>query len=91
MFGYKKDFFMLIVYKYCINNQFDKTLYLPDVLNGLKIFGLPNQKLILKVGVPVMLLKNIDQKNSLCNKTRLYVVSLDNRVIETMVLTKSNI
>ncbi|KAL7596431.1 hypothetical protein Lser_V15G30083 [Lactuca serriola] len=74
-----------------IHNQFDESLYSPDALNGLKISGLPNHKLILKVGVPIMLLRNIDQKNGLCNDTRLQVVSLGNRVIETMVLTGSNI
>ena len=73
------------------HNQFDESLYSPDVLNGLKISGLPNHKLILKVGVLVMLLRNIDQKNGLCNGTRLQVVSLGNRIIETVVLTGSNI
>ncbi|XP_052619873.1 uncharacterized protein LOC111878714 [Lactuca sativa] len=74
-----------------LHDQFDESLYSPDVLNGLKISGLPNHKLILKVGVPVMLLRNIDQKNGLCNGTRLQVVSLGNRIIETVVLTGSNI
>ena len=71
--------------------DFDPELYSPDVLNGLKLSGLPNHKLILKVGVPVMLLRNIDQKNGLCNGTRLQVISMGNRVIEAMVLTGSNI
>lgn len=54
-----------------LHEQFDETLYSPDVLNGLKLSGLPNHKIVLKVGVPVMLLRNIDQKSGLCNGTRL--------------------
>ncbi|XP_022003615.1 uncharacterized protein LOC110901070 [Helianthus annuus] len=48
-------------------NEANVRLYSPDVLNGLKISGLPNHRLVLKVGVPVMLLRNIDQQNGLCN------------------------
>ncbi|XP_023751561.2 uncharacterized protein LOC111899896 [Lactuca sativa] len=65
-----------------VHDQFDADLYSPDVLNGLKVSGLPNHKLVLKIGVPVMLLRNIDQKNGLCNGTRLQVISLGKRVIE---------
>ncbi|XP_076952023.1 uncharacterized protein LOC143625623 [Bidens hawaiensis] len=50
---------------------FDPALQLPDFLNGLKMYGMPNHRLVLKVGVPIMLLRNIDQKNGLCNGTRL--------------------
>ncbi|KAD0066211.1 hypothetical protein E3N88_44838 [Mikania micrantha] len=69
----------------------DQSLYSPDVLNGIKISGLPNHKLTLKVGVPVMLLRNIDQKNGLCNGTRLKIISLGNRVIEAEVISGSHI
>ncbi|XP_023728646.1 uncharacterized protein LOC111876343 [Lactuca sativa] len=43
-----------------VHDEFNANLYSPDLLNGLKVPGLPNHKLILKVGVPVMLLRNID-------------------------------
>ncbi|KAL7602055.1 hypothetical protein Lser_V15G21000 [Lactuca serriola] len=74
-----------------VHNQFDANLYSPDVLNGLKVSGLPNHKLVLKIGVPVMLLRNIDQKNGLCNGTRLQVISLGKRVIEARIITGTNI
>ncbi|XP_023734360.2 uncharacterized protein LOC111882234 [Lactuca sativa] len=74
-----------------VHDQFDANLYSPDVLNGLKVSGLPNHKLVLKIGVPVMLLKNIDQKNGLCNGTRLQVISLGKRVIEARIISGTNI
>ncbi|XP_016168611.1 uncharacterized protein LOC107611170 [Arachis ipaensis] len=52
---------------------------------------LPPHKLILKVGVPVMLLKNIDRSSGLCNCTRLQVRKLGNYVIECEVLMGNNI
>lgn len=52
-----------------------------EFLNDIKCSGMPNHKLILKVGVPVMLLRNVDQASGLCNGTRLTVVSLGKNVI----------
>ncbi|XP_021995696.2 ATP-dependent DNA helicase pif1-like [Helianthus annuus] len=72
-------------------NATQQRIYSPDVLNGLKIFGLPNHRLVLKVGVPVMLLRNIDQRNGLCNGTRLQVKKLYNRVIEAEIISGANI
>ncbi|KAM0064559.1 putative DNA helicase [Helianthus debilis subsp. tardiflorus] len=74
-----------------LHNNFDANLYSPDVLNGLKLSGLPNHRLVLKVGVPVMLLRNIDQKNGLCNGTRLQVLSLRDCDVEARILSGSNI
>ncbi|XP_021991644.1 uncharacterized protein LOC110888426 [Helianthus annuus] len=53
--------------------------------------GLPNHKLVLKVGVPVMLLRNIDQQSGLCNGTRLQITFLGKRVIEAEVISGGNI
>ncbi|KAK9072462.1 hypothetical protein SSX86_008896 [Deinandra increscens subsp. villosa] len=74
-----------------VHDNFDANLYSPDVLNGLKISGLPDHRLVLKVGVPVMLLRNIDQKSGLCNGTRLQIISLGKRVIEAELISGSNI
>ncbi|XP_022024205.1 uncharacterized protein LOC110924512 [Helianthus annuus] len=71
-------------------SSIQERLYTPDVLNGLKVSGLPNHRLVLKVGVPVMLC-NIDQKNGLCNGTRLKVTKLYNRVIEAKIISGANI
>ncbi|CAA0824366.1 PIF1 helicase, partial [Striga hermonthica] len=42
-------------------------LHTPEFLNRIKCSGLPNHKLHLKVGTPVMLLRNIDHSTGLCN------------------------
>ncbi|XP_061341690.1 uncharacterized protein LOC133288015 [Gastrolobium bilobum] len=63
----------------------------PEILNTLSCSGIPDNKLILKVKVPVMLLRNIDQSRGLCNGTRLLITKLGNHVVEAIVLTGSNI
>lgn len=42
----------------------------PEFLSTLRTSGLPNHKIKLKVGCPIMLLRNIDQSEGLCNGTR---------------------
>ncbi|KAJ0513138.1 putative DNA helicase [Helianthus annuus] len=66
-------------------------LYSPDVLNDLKISGLPNHQLVLKVGVPVMLLRNIDQQNGLYNGMRLRITKLYKGVIEAEIIFGGNV
>nr|XP_043633113.1 ATP-dependent DNA helicase PIF1-like [Erigeron canadensis] len=72
-------------------DAFQQSLYSPDVLNGFKISGTPNHKLLLKPGVPVMLLRNIDQSKGLCNGTRLQVVRMAPHVIEAKIISGSNV
>ncbi|XP_076918409.1 uncharacterized protein LOC143578824 [Bidens hawaiensis] len=73
-----------------VSEDFDPHLYSPDLLNGLKMSGMPNHRLVLKVGVPIMLLRNINHKKGLCNGTRLQV-SLGRRVIDAKVVSGTNI
>ena len=58
-----------------------------EYLNSLEFPGLPAHKLCLKVGVPVMLLRNMNQKEGLCNGTRLIVTHMGEKVIKTEMLT----
>jgi len=59
-----------------------------EFLNSLRTFGLPNHKIKLKVGTPIMLLRNMYQSQGLCNGTRLVVTRLANHVIEARVMSK---
>jgi ATP-dependent DNA helicase PIF1 len=47
----------------------------------------PHHELIIKKGVPVMLLRNINQSEGLCNGTRLIITALGDMVIEGQLIT----
>ncbi|GKF20332.1 DNA helicase [Tanacetum coccineum] len=48
-------------------------LYPIEHLNTLKFLGFPPHQLELKVGAPVMLLRNVNVVGGLCNGTRMIV------------------
>jgi len=50
-----------------------------------------NHKIQLKLGVPIMLLRNINQSMGLCNVTRSIVTRLGDWVLEAEILTGSHI
>ena len=68
----------------------DQSIFSPEFINGLKFSGVPNHRLALKVGVPIMLLRNIDQANGLCNGTRLQVVRLTRNSIQAQIINGTN-
>ncbi|XP_071727910.1 uncharacterized protein [Rutidosis leptorrhynchoides] len=72
------------------DTDFNSELYNTDFLNSIEVGGLPKHNLRLKVGVPVMLLRNVDQAGGLRNGTRLQVIELGERMIKAKILTGSN-
>jgi len=62
-----------------------------ELLNDIRCSEIPNHCLKLKSGVPIMLLRNIDQANGLCNGTRLQVNELGKNVIGATVIIGKNI
>jgi ATP-dependent DNA helicase PIF1 len=52
------------------------SLYPVEFLNTLQFSGITNHELELKVGVPILLLHNLNQSIGLCNGTRLIVKKL---------------
>lgn len=63
-------------------------VHTPELFNGIRCFGISNHELILKVGTPVVLLRNIDHSLGLCNDTRLIITRLGNHVLKGQVLSK---
>ncbi|XP_070013617.1 uncharacterized protein [Nicotiana sylvestris] len=63
-----------------------ENVHTPEFLNSIKCSGILHHYITLKVGVPMMLLRNIDQSSGLCNGTRLIITKLENQVIEAKVL-----
>ncbi|KAJ8876360.1 hypothetical protein PR048_020805 [Dryococelus australis] len=60
-----------------------------EFLNSLTISSLPTHSLTLAVGAVVILLRNIDPKNGLCNGTRLVVVCMNDNVTDCKIITAS--
>ncbi|GKB03653.1 DNA helicase [Tanacetum coccineum] len=66
-------------------------LYPPEYLNSLNFAGFPPHRLELKVGAPIILLRNLNISGGLCNGTRLIVTQLLNKVIEARIITGTRI
>ncbi|XP_054793890.1 uncharacterized protein LOC129299438 [Prosopis cineraria] len=70
------------------SDSFDD-IYDTEFLNTIEGSRLASHKLTLKVGVPIMLMRNIDQANGLCNGTRLRVTLLRDHFIKGIILNGS--
>lgn len=60
--------------------------YPVEYLNSFAIPGLPLAHLKVKKGCPLMLLRNMDQTNGLCNGTRMVLLDVRPRVLQCRVL-----
>ncbi len=67
------------------------SLYPVEFQNILQFSGIANHKLELKVGLPILLLRNLNQSIGLCNGTRFIVKRLGQCVIETKIITWNNV
>lgn len=68
-----------------VTNADDVVNYPTEFLNSLDLPGMPYHRLQLKVGVPIILLRNINQPR-LCNGTRLVVKKVMTNLIEATIL-----
>src|ERR1041384_4905327 len=68
-----------------------KYIYSPEFLRSLRISDLPTGELKLKVGIPIILLRNLNPSEGLCNGTRLIVRDLQSKVIDAEIITGSYI
>ncbi|KAH1161826.1 hypothetical protein GYH30_000623 [Glycine max] len=64
---------------------------IPEFLNSLTTSGLLNHNIKIKIGSPIMLLRNLDQTQGLCNGTRLIVTKLAKHVIAADIISAKNI
>ncbi|CAG8448682.1 1020_t:CDS:1 [Cetraspora pellucida] len=71
------------------NNNFNN-LYPSEFLNSLKPAGMPPSSLTLKIGCPIILLRNLAPYQDLCNSSRLIVTRLNDYVIEAHILTEDH-
>ncbi|KAK4512392.1 uncharacterized protein ATC70_003091 [Mucor velutinosus] len=58
-----------------------------ELLNSIEFGSLPPHELVLRVGSPIMILRNLDSSAGLCNGTRLIVKFLGVRIIEATIAT----
>lgn len=63
------------------------TNYTTKYLNTLNLQGLQPHELKLKEGAPMMLLRNINPSQGLCNGTRLIITHLGKFIIEAKIIT----
>jgi len=61
--------------------------YPPEFLHTLDCGGLPPHELQLKEGIPIMLLRNLNPAEGLCNGTRLTLVKMHDHLLECKILT----
>ncbi|KAF8091046.1 hypothetical protein N665_0455s0004 [Sinapis alba] len=68
-------------------NSVNNEALTPDFLNTIKVSGLPNHSLRLKVGCPVMVLRNIAPTEGLMNGTRLQITQLMDFMVQARIIT----
>nr|XP_017250953.1 PREDICTED: ATP-dependent DNA helicase PIF1-like [Daucus carota subsp. sativus] len=79
------------VCKASIKNDDDDILDPSKFLNKLKFSGIPNHDIRFKEGLPIMLLRNLNQSEGICNGTRLIVTCLGKWSIRADIISGTNI
>ena len=69
-----------------LENRDDLLRFNVEYLNSLNPSGLPPHTLNLKAGMPLMLIRNLNPRDGLCNGTKLmFEKTLDNKVLQCRV------
>nr|GFB52934.1 DNA helicase [Tanacetum cinerariifolium] len=66
-------------------------LYPMEYLNTLRFSGFPPYELELIVGIPIMLLRNVNLQGRMCNGTRMIIKKLWSKLIEAEVITGNRV
>jgi hypothetical protein len=86
-FGHTHDYLSADTIDKTDPNQLD--FVTEETLNSIEESGIPPHKLTLKVGVPIVLLRNLNSKAGLANGTRLVVQELGKFTIKAKIITGS--
>jgi hypothetical protein len=65
-------------------------LYTEDILNAIIQPNYPEQRLVLKVGMPVIFMRNLNPEMGLYNGTRLLITRRADCVLEAIDMTSSS-
>jgi len=68
------------------NDNDISSMYPVEFLNSINASGLPLAKLKLKIGCPVIVLRNLNPAQGVCNGTRGVVTRMANRIVEICLL-----
>ncbi|KAF8091390.1 hypothetical protein N665_0446s0010 [Sinapis alba] len=72
-------------------NSRDDSVFTPEFVNSIKNSCLPNHSLRLRIGTHMMLLRNIDPNEGLCNETRMQIIQLANHILQAKVITETKV
>jgi hypothetical protein len=90
--NFEKEYLSADSISKCIDTINDAhVLYPTEYLNTLNANNFPTHRLKLKFGVPIMLLRNLNQSLGLCNGTRLIITNLGEHIIEAVIITGTHI
>jgi ATP-dependent exoDNAse (exonuclease V) alpha subunit len=70
-----------------VEDMKEANTYPSEFLNTLEVNGMLSHKLPLKIGAPVMLLRNLDPSTGLCNGMHLIVRRFTMRAVEAKIIT----
>ena len=63
----------------------DATRFPTEYLNSISVNGIPPHRLLLKIGAPIMLLRNINPREGLCNGTRLILTAKHGEMLQCQI------
>ena len=73
-----------------VNDDSEAGLFPTEYLNSINSSGLPPHLLTVKIGSPLLLIRNLNPKQGLCNGTRLVVKEVMNRLLKVEIMNGSH-
>jgi ATP-dependent DNA helicase PIF1 len=76
----------MVFYSFDSVDDDERNNYPQDFLNSITPNGLPPHELRIKINCPLILLRNLDLHNGLCNGTRLVVRAVDKHILDAEIV-----